>query len=263
MKQTFSFCRVALLARKHYTENRTNYLIGVGGYLLFLLLGLYGVFRSELPSMNMLETIIIFVGFFVPIVIAKMSFVPYIWPNRQVEAFTLPATRGEKFFFGVFNTIVVSALAIAGIEVAASLAAPDVHPEVGDVLLGYSRIVGHWFAGLSEMLAVVPMFAATAIFACSMARKGNVAVPMFTTWGAIALLYALPTFLLHNGDGLSVASLDFPAFITTLNSHIEVGETVLEYTTNKLVQPHWLIGLIVPAVLLVAAWFKFHEKDAK
>ena len=262
MKQTFSLSRFALLARKHYTENRTNYLLGAGGYLLFLLLGLYGALRSELPSMNMLETIVIFVGFFVPIVIAKMSFVPYIWTNRQVEAFTLPATRGEKFLFATVNTFAVSALAIAGIEVAASLAAPDVYVEVGDVLLGHSHVVGHWFAGLSEMLAVATMFAIIAIFACTMARKGNVAVPMFTTWGAVALLYALPTILLHNGDGLSVASMDFPAFIATFNNHIEVGETVLEYTTDKLVQPHWLFGLVVPAVLLVAAWFKFREKDA-
>lgn len=261
MKQTFSFRRFGMLARKHYAENRINYIAGLGGYLMFLLLGLYGALRENLPSLAMFESSIIFVAFFVPIVVAKMSFAPYIYPNRQVGAFTLPATRGEKYLFGMVNTLLLSALTIGGMEVAASLVAP--HCAVLNDFDFVRSIAGHWFAGLGELLVVMPMFASVTIFACTISRKGNLAVPMIITWATIALLYALPTLILQSCDGWSVATLEFPAFITTYNNHMDVGNLVFECTTERLFDTRWWQNLILPAVLLVAAWFKFREYETK
>lgn len=261
MKQTFSFRRFGLLARKHYTENRINYFAGLGAYTLFLLLALQGALREgSMPSLDRFEAIIIFVTFIFPIILAKMNFAPYIYPRYQIEAFTLPATRSEKFLFATVNTLLVSAVAIVGLEIAASLAAPRC------AMLnefGYARtITGHWFAGLTEMLVIAPIFATSIIFAYTISHKGHVGLSLIATWGAIVLLYAIPSLLI-NGDGISIATMDFPAFITTLNNHIEVGNTLLECTTEKLVQPRWWNSLIMPAVLLVAAWFKFHEYETK
>lgn len=261
MKQTFSFRRFGMLARKHYTENRINYIAGLGGYLMSLLLGLYGALRENLPSLSMFESGIVFVAFFVPIAVAKMSFAPYIYPNRQVGAFTLPATRVEKYLFGMVNTLLVSIIAIAGMEVAASLVAP--HCAALNDFDFVRSIAGHWFAGLGELLVVMPMFASVTIFACTASRKGNVAIPMIATWAAIALLYALPTLILQSCDGWSVATLEFPAFITTYNNHMDVGNLVFECTTERLFDTRWWQNLILPAVLLVAAWFKFREYETK
>ena len=87
-------------------------------------------------------------------------------------------------------------------------------------------------------------------------------MPMIITWATIALLYALPTLLI-NFDGWSVATLDFPAFITTYNNHMDVGNLVFECTTERLFDTRWWQNLILPAVLLVAAWFKFREYETK
>lgn len=261
MKQTFSFRRFGQLARKHYTENRINYIAGLGGYLFFILLCLGGALREDKPSLDRFESVIIFVNFFVPIVLAKINFIPYISTNRQVEAFTLPATRGEKFIFAVVNTFVGWALAIVGLEVIASLVAPRC-ALLNEFVYAHS-IVGHWFARLDEMLIVTPVFATAAIFACTATRKGNAFVPMVITLGAIVLLYSLPTILLDNVGGTSVATLDFPAFIITLNNHMDIGQTVLESTTEKLMQPRLWHYMFVPTVLLISAWFKFREYETK
>lgn len=260
MKQTFSFRRFCLLARKHYAENRTNYLIGLGGYLLFILLGLYGALREDKPSLSMFEAIITFTSVCTPIALAKMSFAPYILPNRQVEAFTLPATRNEKFIFSVVNTLLVSALAIVGVEVVASLVAPRL-AILND--FEYVRsIAGHWFAGLGGLLMMAIIFGTSAIFACTATRKGNVAVAMFATWLGIVLLYSFPTLLI-NFDGWSVATMEFPGFIATFNNHIDIGNTVMECTTQQLLQGSLWTKLALPIVLLVAAWFKFREYETK
>lgn len=260
MKQTFSFRRFGLLARKHYTENRINYFAGLGAYTLFLLLALHGVLRDSMPSLDRFEAIIIFVTFFAPFILAKINFAPYTHTQRQVEALTLPATKGEKFLFATLNTFVVLAVAIVGLEVVASLVAPRC-AELNEFAFVRS-ITGHWFAGLTEILAIAPIFATSIIFAYTISHKGHVGLSLIATWGAIVLLYAIPSLLI-NGDGISIATMDFPAFITTLNNHIEVGDTLLECTTEKLVQSRWWNSLIMPAVLLVAAWFKFHEYETK
>lgn len=261
MKQTFSFRRFGLLARKHYTENRINYLVGLGGYLMFLLLGLHGALRDNMPSLARLESILIFVAFFTPIAVAKMSLAPYIIPARQLEVFTLPATRGEKFLFAVVNTLLITSLAISGLEMTASLVAPRC-AAWGDGIAVSRSVVGHWWGALTELMVVLPMFATTTIFACTVTRKGRVAVPMLLTWGAIILLYLIPTILI-DGGGVSVASVNFPAFIYTFNNHVECGNTILECVTEPLMQSRWWLCLIMPAVLLVAAWFKFHEYETK
>lgn len=260
MKQTFSFRRFGLLARKHYAENRINYSAGLGGYLMLLLFGLHGALRDNIHSLGIFESGIIFVAFFAPIIVAKMSFAPYIYTNRQVESFTLPATRGEKYLFGVVNTILVSALAIGGFEMVASLVAP--HCAVLNDFDFVRSIAGHWFAGLGELLVIIPMYTSVTIFACTITRKGNIAIPFIVTWAAIALLYALPSILI-NLDGWSVATLEFPAFVTTYNNHIDVGNTVLECTTERLFDTRWWHNLVMSAVLLVAAWFKFREYETK
>lgn len=262
MNSKFSFRRFGQLACKHYTENLTNYLVGLGAYTLFLLLSLQGALREgSMPSLARFEAIIVFVTFVCPIILAKMNFAPYIHTNHQVMAFSLPATRGEKFLLAVVNTLLVSALAIVGLEVAASLAAPRC--AMLNEFDYASSITGHWFAGLTEMLTVAPIFAISAIFACTVARKGNVILPLIVTWGVIVLLYAIPSLILCNGDGTSVATMDFPAFITTFNNHMDVGDTVLECTTEKLIQPRWWNCLFTPVVLLVASWFKFNEYETK
>lgn len=261
MKQTFSFRRFGMLARKHYAENRINYAAGLGGYLMFLLLGLYGALRENLPSLSMFESIVVFVAFIVPIAVAKMSFAPYSYPKRQVEAFTLPATRSEKYLFAAVNTLLVTALAVGVIEVAASLVAP--HCAVLNDFDFVRSIAGHWFAGLGELLVIMPLFASVTIFACTISRKGNLAVPMIITWATIALLYALPTLIMQNWDGWSVATVDFPAFTTTYNNHLEIGDTTFVYTTERLFDTRWWHSLILPAVLLVVGWFKFREYETK
>lgn len=262
MKQTFSFRRFGMLARKHYAENRINYFACLGGYLMFLLLGLLGALREDMPSLDRLETILIFVAFFTPIFVAKMSFAPYILPARQMEAFTLPATRDEKFIFAVVNTLLITSLAISGLEVTASLVAPRC-AMWGDGIAVSRSVVGHWWGALTELMVVVPMFATTTIFACTTARKGHVVVPMLLVWGAIILLYLIPTALMDFGDGMSVATVNFPAFIYTFNNHIECGNTTLECVTEPLMQSRGWLCLIMPAVLLVVAWFKFREYETK
>lgn len=257
-KQSFSLGRVALLARKHYAENRTNYLVGFGGYLLFLVLALQGAFRDTLPSLDRFDVVIIFAAFFLSAILTKMNFTPYIYPNRQVEAYSLPATRGEKFLFAIVNTFVVTLVAIVGLEVAASLVAPRCNEFI------YSHTIsGHWFTELTEVFVLMPMFISTVIFACTASRKGNFGVSLILTWGVIALLYCIPSLLLCNGNGTSVATMDFPAYIVTFNNHFEVGSTILECTTEQMCQPHWWYCFFTPAVLIVAAWFKFKEHETK
>jgi hypothetical protein len=107
------------------------------------------------------------------------------------------------------------------------------------------------------------MFISTVIFACTTSRKGNFGVSLIFTWGVIALLYFIPSLLLCNGNGTSVATMDFPAYIVTFNNHFEVGNTILECTTEQMCQPHWWYCFFTPAVLIVAAWFKFKEHETK
>lgn len=260
--QSFSLGRVALLARKHYTENRQSYLIYVGIYLLFMAFSLWRALEPELPSMAAFESSLLFVSLVTPILAAKYSFSNYYQTGKQIDAFTLPATTGEKFLFATLNTLLLSALSIGIMEVAASLVAPESF-EACEVSISYSYIAGHWFGGLTEFLQLSAMFFAVSILACTMAHKGNVAKPMFAIWGVILLLHFLPIILFHDGYGTSVGEINIPHFSSTLEHLYTVGDTQIEFFTERFFLPEAWHSLIIPVILLVAAWFRFREYETK
>lgn len=262
MKQTFSFRRFALLARKHYSENRQSYLISAGIYLLFLAFALWRALDPEVPSMAFFESALLFVAFITPILAAKYNFTNYFQAGKQIEAFTLPATASEKFLFATLNSLLLTALAVVVFEVSASLVAPESF-ESCKYSIDYSYIAGHWFGGLTEFLQISIMFFATSVLACTMAHKGNVAKPMLLIWAVIVLLHFLPVVLFHNGYGTSVGEINVPHFTSTLNHLYTVGDTQIEFHAERLFWPQVWHTFVIPAVMLVAAWFRFREYEAK
>ena len=262
MKQTFSLRRFWLLIRKHYIENRQNYLIGAGIYLLFLAYAMWVFLRGEYPFPDAMEVCVIFAFILTPIIITKKSFFPYIRTTEQVGAFTLPATMGEKFLFGVLNPIFLTALAVSLFEIPASI----VHDHASDFIPYWAEnnsIVGMWFAGLGPIFEVAILFYSTAVLACTMAHKGNVAKPMFLIWAVLILIHAFPVLLLPAGDGASVAQLNVPFFTSLFESSLTVGGTQLEFETERLFAlAHWHT-FVLPTMLVVASWFKFKEYQAK
>ena len=262
MKQTFSLRRFWLLIRKHYTENRQNYLICSGIYLLFLAYAMWGCLRGEYPSPDAMEVCAIFAFIMTPIIASKNSFFPYIRTDEQVRAFTIPATMGEKFLFGVLNPIFLTALAVSLFEVPASI----IHDHSADFIPYWAEnntIVGMWFAGLGPIFEVAILFYSTAILACTMAHKGNVAKPMFLIWAVLILIHAFPVLLLPASDGASVAQLNVPFFTSLFESKLTVGNTQLSFETERLFDlAHWHT-FVLPTMLVVAAWFKFKEYQAK
>lgn len=261
MNTTFSLRRFGLLVRKHYTENRQDYLIVAGIYTLFLAYALWGCLRGNYPSPDAMEVCAIFAFIMTPIISAKKSFFPYIRTAEQVGAFTLPATMGEKFLFGILNPILLTALAVSLFEVPASI----IHDHAADFIPHWSNenaVIGMWFAGLAPIFEIAILFYATAVLACTMAHKGNVAKPMFLIWAVLILVHAFPVLLLPMGDGSSVAELNVPFFTSLFESSLTVGGTHLEFETERLFPlAHWHT-YVLPAMLVVAAWFKFKEYQA-
>lgn len=261
MNNRFSFRRFWLLARKHYTENRQNYLIIAGIYALLLAYGIWACLRGDYPSLDAFEVMVIFAFIVTPILSAKMNFTPYVYTGKQMEGFTLPATQGEKFLFAVLNTILLTALAVTFIEVPASIL--HSHIDFAPDWSNGSTLVGVWFSGLAPLVEVSLIFFSTAVLACTMAHKGNVAKPMFLIWAVLILIHAFPVLLLPAGDGASVAQLNVPFFTALFESSLTVGGTQLEFETAPLFSlAHWHT-FVLPTMLVVAAWFKFKEYQVK
>lgn len=260
---SFSFRRFALLARIHYVENRQNYLYGIGIYALFMAYSIWRALDPDNPSMNAFEASTLFVSFCTPVLVAKHSFSAYYQPGKQIEALTLPATQGEKFLFVTLNTLLLSTLVIATFEIAASLVAPTLLAK-GDVSIYQSAIiVGHWFRGLDEFIPIALLLLGSSVLACTMARKGNVGKPMLLIWSLVALLHLLPVILFHNGLGTSTGEINIPHFTATLEHLFTVGGTQIEFHTERLLWPQVWHTLIVPTILLIAAWFRFSEYETK
>ncbi len=261
MNNRFSFRRFWLLARKHYTENRQNYLVIAGIYALMLAYGIWACLRGNYPSLDAFEVMVIFAFIVTPIWSAKMNFTPYVYTGKQLGGFTLPATQGEKFLFAVLNTILLTALAVALIEIPASI----LHSHIDFVpdWSNGSTLVGVWFSGLAPLVEVSLIFFSTAILACTMAHRGNVGKPMFLIWGVLILIHALPILLLPQGDGTSIAELNVPSFTALFEGELWSGKTLLAFESERLITPALWHTFVLPAILLVSAWFKFKEYQVK
>lgn len=261
MNNRFSLSRFWLLARKHYTENRQNYLIFAGIYALVLAYGIWACLRGDYPSMDALEVSVIFAFICTPILGAKMNFTPYIYTGKQMGGFSLPATQGEKFLFAVLNTIFLTALAVSCIEVPASI----LHSHIDFVpdWSNGSTLVGVWFAGLAPLVEVSLIFFSTSVLACTMAHRGNAAKPMFLIWGVLILIHAIPILLLPQGDGTSVAELNAPFFTALFEGQLWSGDTLLSFESERLFTLSGWQTFILPTILLLSAWFKFKEYQVK
>lgn len=106
MNNTFSLHRVALYARKHYTENSRSYLYGLLGLIGLTLLSLYYIGNSIPLSLLLLISCIYFT------LISSQNH----YAQRSIEqSYTLPATAEEKYFFIWLNSAIAIPLATTAI----------------------------------------------------------------------------------------------------------------------------------------------------
>lgn len=260
MNNSFTLRRFAMLWRKHYIESGRLYLLALAGVLVVIAGATLTTFHHR--DMYFYEGIALFSAMFFPLLVAKMSFASYYITKQKMTAFTLPATQGEKYLFGVVNTLAVS-LAIYGlIEVGASITAQFVEFEDYVAIVG----VGSWFDTCWDNIRLILLVSSMMIFACSMSKDSPVKAFGFTCV-AFILLGFIPTLLVPTDGSMFLA--ERPSFLpmtqAELRTLIYEGDTVFTFTNEvsagRLVR--YVGEVFVPVVMLLAGYFKFREHQMR
>ena len=260
MNNTFSFRRLWLLARKHYSENRRPYLIGVACYAFVLFICFWCWLGGEVEDDFLMEFAFMWSAIFIPVVVAKINFSDSMKRGSSQIYYSLPATEGEKFLFALLNTLVVSAVGIAVCEVCASLL-HDATPPRPDRIGGDYSAIGHWFANLGDMIVIALLFMSGSVVACS-ASKDKSGTGFAFVMSALAVLFFLPElFIAPQGDYLISTEGFIVGGNTLYCDYATAGGLDVWFLTPPVLPFHEWYNAIVPALLVVIGWFKFRERE--
>lgn len=259
MNKSFSLRRLWLLARKHYSENRRHYLVGVACYALVLFVCFWSWLGGEYENDVVLEMAFLWSAMVMPILVAQISFADSMKRGSRQMHYTLPATQGEKFLFALLNTLVVSAAAIAVCEVGASLLFAEVPERLGADRGNF--VLGHWFANVGQLTALSTLFMGGAVLGCSASKDWRSKTWVFV-WVAMVLVYFTPHFFLSPGGDYTIGTDSFLIGGNTLYcDYTTAGGLQVGFLTPPVLPFYEWYNIVVPALLVVVGWFKYRERE--
>lgn len=260
MNNKFSFRRLWLLARKHYSENRRPYLVGLACYAIVIFICFWCWLGGEYEDNFLLEMAFLWSSILIPITVSKISFGDSMKRGSRQIYYTLPATQGEKFLFALLNTLIMSAAAIVVCEVSASLLHTAI-PERPGIFYDGQTPVGHWFANVGQLVSLSALILGGAVLACSSSKDNSAKAMAFVMIALILGILAPQLFLPVNGD-YTIGTTSFIIGGNTLYCDYTVaGGLKVEFLTSPVLPFYGWYNAIVPALLVVIGWFKFRERE--
>lgn len=259
MNSRFSFRRVALLAQKNYSDNRRNYRTALLLLLVWYACSLYIALSGEKFDLFGFEIFLECAAFVVPIWVARLSFGIVNTPKDDFLSTTLPATRAEKFTFGLLNVVLLTALSIGVMEITASILRDGVDVAV---LEDYNSFAGTWFKGFYAYTEV-GLFSIAFSMIAAQSRRLGFAKSYIIAAACYILLQLIPVAITEFAPDITSVVYNFPFFSGKIGSSICVDGLRLEFCTlSRVPYADWHI-LPVVGILLVASWYLFRDKNQK
>lgn len=250
MNKTFSFRRFALLVRKHYVETGRQHLYIAGGMFVLLVLAL---FVFDITNTYFLFAAMVFlVG---GALWLNRTCSAYYRPDEAQEAYTLPATQGEKYLFCWLNSYVVYYIFFILIQ-SVTTAFSRIGAK-GMLRLEFSDLV--WFGW--RFLLMATLFHALALFCCSWAKRNPIRGYLLVGGIGVAALLAyvyLQTVLTEiilsplPGSETTVVLHEGSSWLIYPIAAFRCGEVVNYVTAAAAALLFWTAG-----------YFKFRERTLK
>ncbi|MEG1622457.1 MAG: hypothetical protein RR330_03685 [Alistipes sp.] len=248
---TISLRRIALYARKHYTENSRSYLT----LLLLIFLSLLFLLWAGSPFIDFVAILYVITG----IAWIQRTCGNFYKPLQAIQAYTFPVSQAEKYLFCWFNSLIVFSLVfllLFGIVIAIS------HIQFLR-FFPITNVFSH--INFKSLLFYFAFIHALALFSCSWTKKSP-AKGYFLLF-ALATIYLIIDFFIRRlmpySDGFVWVSSGFDPHAMI---HVIGTNAILSYDIVPFPYAEYMIfsvTAVATVVFWVVGYFKFKERTLK
>lgn len=248
MNNTFSLCRTALYARKHYVENSRNYIYGLLLLTAMSVLVLY--IRPYDFNENLLLLLLLSSAYFTMICCRS-----HYSRRAMAQSYTLPVSPAEKYLFMWFNSAVLATLASFAIILTVCLLFSAIYKRPVGLNLMHIE-----FSLVGVCITAYFFFQAGALLSCCWSKGSPikiflVIIGLFIACALIGI-YSLKTFPDTN---FAINAFDATCSIRSETACIRypLVNGISTWTTIPLIFGFWTLAM------WITAYFKLKERTSK
>ncbi len=249
MKEKFSFGNVMSLLRKHLYENRKVYFWCIVAYAIGLVFMLWNAYHDNSSIIcKILVGVSVIVG---PVAFTKLASTPYQQTDKQIIAYTLPATQAEKFAF-IFIWSLVCSFALWAVMVLTT----------GGINFWVLHRNPNLFSDWQDAIENITIWSGIALLSMSMS-KGSPFKSFCIVFGSYLICLLIPILATSMLIGIEPTSIDMPVSVNALDSWANSGNASLQFTVDATFHTKWWMNFCFPLVMWPAAYFKFRERTMR